>query len=165
MSEQNNDSTTQTALVVTEADKPTIIEDKESLIRSRAEDLHAKIIDTQLDLIDALTQDKNKLSDHKHARVLNEVLSAAATTSLGTKKLALDAQSNDQQKAMVAMMISMARSEPSTMEFVKSVVDNTPKQADNITPVIDVDVKFIPEALVQGQMVISYDELMSIKPN
>lgn len=161
MSEQTDDTMTNTALVVTEADNPTVAQDKESLIRSRAEDLHAKIIDTQLDLIDALTQDKAKLSDHKHARVLNEVLSAAATTSLGTKKLALDAQSNDQQKAMVAMMISMARSEPSTMDFVKSVVDNTPKQNTDITPVIDVDVQFNPESLVQGQKVISYDELMN----
>lgn len=133
--------------------------DTEGQIRQKADSLHAKIIDTQLDLIDALTQDKGKLSDHKHARVLNEVLSAAATTSLGTKKLALDAQSNDQQKAMVALMLSMAKGESGTMEYVKTVVDKTNKTAIDLQPVIDVEVKFDPDALIQGQRVITFEEI------
>lgn len=132
-------------------------------IRQAADDLHEKVIQTQMDLISALTEDRDKLKDPKHARLLNEVLSGAATTSLGTKKLAIDAQSNDQQKAMVALMISMAKQEPDTMDYVKSVVDKTPKISTHNDVVIDVDVVFDPEALIQGNKVISYDELMGTK--
>lgn len=134
-------------------------DETDSIIRQKADSLHSKIIDTQLEIIEALTKDKDKLTDHRHVRVLNEVLNGAATTSLGTKKLALDAQSNDQQKAMVAFMLSMAKAEPSTMAYVQTVVDKTKKTADTLEPVIDVDVKFTPGALVQGQRTITFEDI------
>ncbi len=132
----------------------------DGIIKEKADSLHVKIIDTQLEIIEALTKDKEKLSDHRHVRVLNEVLNGAATTSLGTKKLAIDAQSSNQQSAMVAFMLSMARSEPETVEYLKTVVNTTPKQSSNsIEPVIDVDATFHPESLIQGQRVITFEEI------
>lgn len=149
--DKNNDALSQENQQTNEID---------GVIKEKADNLHVKIIDAQLEMIESLTKDKEKLTDSKHVRLLNEVLSSAATTALGTKKIAIDAQSSNQQSAMVAFMLSMAKSEPETAGYLKTIVDNTARPANGeLEPVIDIDVKFHPEALVQGQKVISFEDI------
>jgi hypothetical protein len=129
-------------------------------ISNKAQRLHASVLDAQQALIDAMLTDKECLKDPKVIRVFNEVLTSASTSALGTKKLKLEKDNGDNQQALTAMMLAIANGDKGAIGYVNKIIDQTPKDA--VTPPhIDSSIKFNPQALQQGNVTITLEELQS----
>jgi hypothetical protein len=127
-------------------------------IENKAQELHSLVLDTHRKLIVSMMDDADTLKDPKAIRVLNEVLTSASTSALGTKKLKQDKDNNDHQKAITAMMLAITSGDKKVSQYVSTVLAQTPTEPV-LPPDIQTDIKFNEQSLQQGNVTITLEEL------